>query len=90
HPTKPLMLWEFGSTEDPAVPGRKADWLRNAEALFKSPGYEQYKVVLTWEGRNYTGTRNCNFDYNSSSSARSAWVAMGRDPAYSASTVPGF
>jgi hypothetical protein len=88
HPGKGLMLWEFGSTEDPAVPGRKAQWFRNAQALFSQPAYSQYKAVISWEGRLYTRSRNnCGFDYNSSASARDAWKAMGTSPMYSASTV---
>jgi hypothetical protein len=89
HPAKGLMLWEFGSTEDPANPDRKAQWLRNARALFKQPGYSQYKAVLTWEGRLATsqGTRTCNFDYLSSSSARDAWKAMANDSYYRSAYV---
>ncbi len=86
HPTKGLMIWEFGSAEDPARPGRKAQWFRNAAALFKKPGYEQYNAVLTWEGRNYPGGR-CKFDYASSDSATDAWVEMAKDSAYAAITV---
>ncbi len=90
HPDKGLMVWEFGSTEDPAQPGRKAQWFRNATALFKQPGYAQYDTVLTWEGRLYNNTRStntCNFDYASSTSAKSAWVAMAKDQYYSAASV---
>ncbi len=89
HPTKGLMLWEFGSVEDPANPGRKAQWFRNAQALFKQPGYSQYKALITWEGRLYSGSSssNCGFDYASSPSARDAWIAMATDPFYGASTV---
>ncbi len=87
HPTKGLMLWEFGSTEDPAHPGRKAQWFRNATALFKKPGYRQYKAVLTWEGRNYPGGGGCKFDYASSRSATDAWVDMAKDSAYEAVTL---
>lgn len=89
HPDKGLMLWEFGSTEDASQPGRKAQWLHNAEALFKQPAYAQYKTVLTWEGRLYTqrSSGRCDFDYNSSTSARDAWKAMGTDPYYAANSV---
>ena len=85
HPTKGLMLLEFGSAEDAAMPGRKAQWLTNARALFKQSAYSQYKAVLSWEGRAFDGNKNCRFDYLSSSSATTAWRAMGLDAAYSAS-----
>jgi hypothetical protein len=85
HPTKGLMLLEFGSAEDAAMPGRKAQWLSNARALFKQSAYSQYKAVISWEGRAYDGSKNCQFDYLSSASATTAWRSMGLDAAYSAS-----
>ena len=81
HPSKGLMLWEFGSAEDRNWPGRKAQWLRNATQLFQQPGWEQYTAVLTWEGRYYGDS--CGFDYTSSPSAQSAWVDMAHNPAFS-------
>jgi hypothetical protein len=33
---KPLVLAEYGSAEDPADPGRKAQWLRDAAATFQA------------------------------------------------------
>lgn len=88
HPGKGLMLWEFGSTEDVAQAGRKAQWLRESQALFQKNGYEQYNVLLTWEGRNHTGSGKCGFDFNSSTSARNAWADWNSAPAYAARTVP--
>ncbi len=89
HPDKGLMLWEFGSVEDPANPGRKAQWFRNAQALFTQPAYSQYEAVVTWEGRLFDRSRsnNCGFDYNTSSSARNAWKAMATAPTYRANVI---
>lgn len=87
HPSKGLMLWEFGSTEDVAKPGRKAQWLRDSQELFQQKGYGQYRALLTWEGRNHSGSGKCGFDYNSSSSARKAWADWNRHPAYSARSL---
>ncbi len=89
HPTKGLMVMEWGSTEDPAVPGRKAQWIRNSTALFQQPGYEQYKAVLSWEGRHHKAITYypCHFDYRSSASATQAWREMGTHPAYAARTI---
>jgi hypothetical protein len=81
HPTKALMVWEFGSAEDNNQPGRKAQWLRNARALFKQAAYSQYTAVLSWEGRAYGGGK-CKFDYLSSSTAKTAWKEFGPDKAY--------
>ncbi len=88
HPSKGLMLYEFGSTEDKAHPGRKAQWLRNATTLFQQPGYGQYKVALSWEGRSFTGGGpDCNFDYTSSSSAQQAWADMAHAPSMRATRI---
>jgi hypothetical protein len=81
HPTKALMVWEFGSAEDKSQPGHKAQWLRNARALFKQSAYSQYTVVLSWEGRAYGGGK-CLFDYLSSATAKAAWKEFGTDPAF--------
>ena len=85
HPSKGLMLWEFGSAEDARQPGRKAAWFRDAIALFQKPAYRQYNALLTWEGRAHSGSGpSCGFDYTSSRSATQAWVDMAEHPAYSA------
>jgi hypothetical protein len=82
HPSKGLMLYEFGSAEDRAHPGRKAQWLKDATALFQKPGYGQYKAIMSWEGRNFQGGGpGCGFDYLSSPSATKAWVDMAHTPA---------
>ena len=46
HPGEQLMLMEWASHEDPNVPGRKASWIADAQALFKKPGWEQFTTVL--------------------------------------------
>jgi len=80
HPTKPLMLMEWGSVEDKQVPGRKAQWIKDVDALFKQPAYGQFTALLQWGGLNINA--NCPFNYSTSATATAAWAAMGRDPAY--------
>ena len=88
HPDKGLMLWEFGSAEDRRRPGRKADWFRDATALFQQRAYRQYEALLTWEGRAHSGDGpDCGFDYTSSRSATRAWRDMAEHPAYSATRL---
>ncbi len=81
HPDKGLMLMEWSSVEDPAVPGRKAAWFRDVTELFKQPGWEQYRAVLHFSGRSLDSDR-CEFDYRTSRSATKAWRDMGSDPAF--------
>ena len=51
HPTIPLMLPEFGTVEDPSMPGRKAQWFNDARALLKSPGWESFRAALYFNHR---------------------------------------
>jgi hypothetical protein len=83
HPTKQLMIMEWGSVEDPKVPGHKAAWIKDVEAMFKLPAYRQFTVALSWSGINTKP--ECSFNYTTSASATAAWKVMGNDPDYLAS-----
>lgn len=83
HPAEQLQIHEWGSVEDRSNAGRKAAWTRDAEELFKKPGYEQFTALLQWGGRNYDA--KCSFDYTTSASSKAAWVAMGHDAKYQGS-----
>jgi hypothetical protein len=82
HPAKKLMVAEYGSTEDPARPGRKAQWIRNTAALFAQPGYEQFIGLTAWRGHG-----NCGFDMASSPLALDAFRDMGQLPVYEGTRV---
>jgi len=77
HPSVPLYLTEWASAEDPNAPGRKAQWIRDARALLKTPAYEQFRGVTYF---NIPGQGNCVWDVRSSASARTAFAEMGADP----------
>ena len=77
---KGKIVVEFGSVEDPKVPGHKAQWLNDAEAMFKEPTYSQFTAVLHWAGTNTTP--ECSFNYTTSASATAAFKAFGDDPSY--------
>jgi Glycosyl hydrolase family 26 len=80
HPTKQLMVLEFGSVEDNATSGRKAAWWNDARQTLRTSSWGQFSVVLTWNGRNYSERRgNCNFDFASSASSKSAWIGLRQD-----------
>jgi hypothetical protein len=84
HPQQGLMLLEWGSVEDPARPGRKAQWIRDATRLFSGPAYRQYKAILHWDDRHsglMAGT-SCDFDYRTSPSALAAWREMAASPVF--------
>ena len=48
---KRLIVAEFGSAEDPATPGRKAQWFRDAQALFKTTAWQRVGAVLAYFSR---------------------------------------
>ena len=75
-----LYLAEWGSTEDPNQPGRKAQWIADAQALFKQPSYVQFDGIAYFNIP--AGQGQCNWFVTSSQSALSAFTAMGQDPFY--------
>lgn len=79
HPDEALYLTEWASAEDPARPGRKAQWITDARNLFKQPGWEQFDGVDYF---NLRGQGNCDWRVTSSTSAGAAFAAMGADPFY--------
>jgi hypothetical protein len=77
HPTKPLWLAEFASVEDPALPGRRAQWLSDAESLFQKPGWEQYQGVLYFDLK-----KQCDWRVETTPDALAAFSTMGADAFY--------
>jgi hypothetical protein len=82
HPSKPLLLAEWGSHEDRSNPGRKAAWIRDAQALFKKPGYGQFVGLVAYSGNE--DNPSCRFSFNSSAASLQAFRAMGADQRYRA------
>jgi hypothetical protein len=89
HPTKGLMLLEFGSVEDPAHPGRKAQWLRDMTALLATRAYRQFRAALYWDDEHSGVTIDsaCEFDYRTSPGALAAWRAMALTPVFTAQSA---
>jgi|GEM_PF-2618462 len=81
HPRVHLLLTEWGSDEDPAIPGRKAQWISDAAALLTQPAYQQFAGTISWGAGAISA---CSFNYATSASSTAAWQAMGHSPAYSA------
>ncbi len=80
HPTKEMWLPEYGSFEDPQSPGRKAQWVNEARAAFKTDAYAQFRGILYFHS--YRPGTPCLWWIDSSASALSAWAAMGHDVFY--------
>jgi hypothetical protein len=82
HPEPDLVVAEWGTPEDTKSPGRKAQWIADAQELFKQPGYERFIGVSYWNqlSHNFAG---CDFRVASSATALAAFKAMANDPFYS-------
>ncbi len=83
HPSERLVLPEWGTVEDPAVPGRKAQWFADAQALFKSPGWEQFDAVLYFDK-----AAACRWLVDTSATSLTAFSAMGGDGFYGGGAPP--
>jgi hypothetical protein len=70
---KPMIIAEYGSQEDPDVPGRKAEWITEAAATLKS--WPEVKGV-SW----YNNDAQCVWYVDTSETSLAAYVAMGQDP----------
>ena len=77
HPTEPLWLAEFASVEDPATPGRRAQWITDAENLFPQTGYGQYQGVLYFDLK-----IQCDWRLEPFPDALTAFTKMGADSFY--------
>ena len=82
HPTKPVIVTEFGSVEDPADATRKAGWITDAAAWFK--GWNQVSGAMYWSSHAATKYPNCVFYADTSANSTTAFAQMGADPDYSA------
>jgi hypothetical protein len=90
HPRHPVVLMEWSSVEDPAVPGRKGDWFRELVALLQRPGYRQVVGLLQWGG-DFDFSQDavgCDYAYASSPQAAGAFRELGASPALQATTLP--
>ena len=75
-----ILIPEWASTEDPAQPNRKAQWISDARALFKKPGWEGFKGVLSYnKSSKYP---NCRWFVDSSQASLAAFAAMANDVHY--------
>jgi hypothetical protein len=83
QPGKRLMVAEWGSVEDPQAPTRKAQWIADARALFKSPGYERFTATLYFN-RGDSNYPNCGWSVDSSPASLDAFRAMANDIYYTA------
>jgi hypothetical protein len=78
--TKPLALPEFGSVEDPARPGRKAQWILDATAVLTDESVAPDLEFVSWFNVTAPGGTypDCIWDYDTSPESADAFRAMVR------------
>lgn len=74
---KPAFIAEWGTTEDPALPGRKAEWFREAEATIRS--WPALKGLAYFDS-DRTKSSGCNWTPQTSESGWNTFKAMSLDP----------
>lgn len=73
----PLVITEWGTGEDAAVPGRKAAWIGQLDDMVRArPAIKGVMIYSTAKNR------NCPRYSDTSPSSQQAFVAMGADPYY--------
>jgi len=82
HPGEEVWLAEWATVEDPARPGRKAQWIRDAQALFKRADYAQFHGVSYFDSYKKA---SCPWPVETSASSLDAFADMGADPFYGGS-----
>jgi hypothetical protein len=85
HQSEELWLTEYGTVEDPAVPGRKAQWYRDAQALFKEPDFAAFDGVMQFES---VPSATCKWSPDTSATAGTAWREWGQDAYYGGTGTP--
>jgi hypothetical protein len=73
---RPAMVAEWGTPEDPAVPGRKAQWFRDALTAVKS--WPEIKGLAYFD-TDKTRSSGCDWRVNTSESSWDAFRAMALD-----------
>jgi hypothetical protein len=86
HPSEPMWLPEWGVIEDSAQAGHKAQWISDAQALFKGASFPQF-AGIGYFNLNVPKV-SCDWRVSTSASAQAAYNALAQDPFYSGSAYP--
>lgn len=80
---KPMMLAEWGSNEDPAVPGRKGDWFDNAAAAIEQD-MPELKALAYFNQYHQDGAICNDWPIDTSTSSIERFRAMAYNPYFGA------
>jgi hypothetical protein len=77
HPTKRMMIPEWGSREDPNRPGRKAIWINSAATVLQMAKWSLVKGVFYYDSEHGAEYPACKWWVDSSTSSLNAFTDMG-------------
>jgi hypothetical protein len=77
-PSKPFMIGETGSVEDPSMPGRKGRWHLNALASIKND-FPHLKAFI-YSDFDTGGSEGTNWRLDTSQSSLDGFRTLARDP----------
>lgn len=79
---KPIMIAEYGVQEDPAIPGRKASWISDAQQVLQTQ-FPLIQAVLYFDIQMTKNGFTYAWPVDSSQGSLAAFAAMGADPYFS-------
>ncbi len=83
HPDVTLAIPEFGSAEDPADPGRKGEWFRNAGRDLADPAFDRLEFAVLFSQVHPGGEfPACDWRYNTSPDALAGFAGMLESPRF--------
>ena len=88
HPGQTLAAVEFETVEDPLAPNRKRQWLADARAVAKTPGWSELEVMSYFNSAATDRGGICPWWLDSSLASLAAARAWVRDPAFQGPLVP--
>lgn len=82
HPGKPLMIAEFGASEDPdAIGWKKRQWMDQTRERFADSRWDRLEIVTWWDNV-HEHDHDCDFRIGSSWAATEGFRAMLADPVF--------
>ncbi len=79
HPNIPISMPEFATVEDPAQPGRKAQWIRDFTDMLQTPEWDQL-VTAMYFNRKGTAYPTCDWSFDTSASSLQATQELAAHP----------
>lgn len=88
HPTKGLVIAEFGSAEDLHDPDRKAEWVTEIRRLLRTPEWSQTVGIVSFHRGHLEEGSTCDWWVDSSAESLAAYQGLIDDPIFGGDGPP--